>query len=691
GVMVYRGGAYPSEFYGQVFVGDGQNNLIHRRALVPDGVPFKSLRVDQQTEFIRTPDIWFRPVNLVNAPDGTLYCCDMSREVLESIHVPLDVVRHLDLKSGRNTGRIYRIAPPGFKSPPPPRLSHATTAQLLAALESPHGWWRDTAQRLLYERQDRSAAAALRRVARESSLPQARLLAAWSLQGLGELDDATRLALLGDEHAGVRENGVRLAESRLGAHPQLLARVAQLADDENPRIRFQVAFSLGESTAPESVAALARLARRDGADPWIRTAVLSSVAQSADRMLIELLQIPTDQAPAVAGMLGQLAQVVGVRNQPQEVAATLDTLAKLQATGRSGDAQRLLFELGTGMKRSGAGLAALQTTGPGADFLRDALTRGAQIASRADAPLEQKIAAVGLLSCAPSPRHRELLGGLLAIEQPEPLQLAAIKALADDPDPQVGALLLERWASFVPEIRRAALGALLSREEGTRRLLEAALRDDVSVADVEPTRREMLVKHKNETIRRLAGKVFGAAGPGPRKGIVDEYQAALKLRGDLANGGLVFEKNCAACHQLAGKGFNIGPNLASSPSRDPGALLTHILDPNQYVLPNYLQYVVVDKNGRSYTGLLAAQSATSITLKKEKDEMVTVLRGDIDELTSSNKSLMPEGLEKEISLQGMADLIAYLNDAAAKSPGDPNAERDFGTLPGLVETERSDP
>ena len=103
------------------------------------------------------------------------------------------------------------------------------------------------------------------------------------------------------------------------------------------------------------------------------------------------------------------------------------------------------------------------------------------------------------------------------------------------------------------------------------------------------------------------------------------------------------------------------------------------------MLPNYLQYVVVDRNGRTYTGLLSAQTATSITLKKEKAETITILRGDIEELVSSNKSLMPEGLEKELSPQAMADLLAYLAEASARSPGDPNAERDFGTLPGLIE------
>src|SRR5581483_3428628 len=187
------------------FVGDAQNNLVHHRVLVPEGATFTSRRAEEKTEFVRSSDNWFRPVNFVNAPDGTLYCLDMSREILESIHIPLDVVKHLDLTNGRNNGRIYRMAPPGFRAPTPPRLSKAGAAELLAALESPHGWWRDTAHRLIYERQDRSVIPALERLARDGELPQARLHALWSLHGLNDLKDSVLLAALSDPEPPLRE------------------------------------------------------------------------------------------------------------------------------------------------------------------------------------------------------------------------------------------------------------------------------------------------------------------------------------------------------------------------------------------------------------------------------------------------------------------------------------------------------
>jgi putative heme-binding domain-containing protein len=236
-------------------------------------------------------------------------------------------------------------------------------------------------------------------------------------------------------------------------------------------------------------------------------------------------------------------------------------------------------------------------------------------------------------------------------------------------------------------VRVEVVQALLAREERTLDFLRAAEKGTASVAQIDATRRDLLLKHRNEAIRALASKLFGGTASSPRASVLAEYRTALHLKADPAGGARVFEKNCMTCHQLGGKGHAIGPDLASSPARDPESLLTHILDPNLYVLPNYIQYVVTDKKGRTYTGLIAAQTATSITLKRENDASDTVLRSEVEEMTSTGRSLMPEGLEKNISKQEMADLLVFLAGQVGKQgPAvDANRERDFGTLPGLIE------
>jgi len=167
GLTVYRGDAYPEPYRGNLFLGEVANNLIHRMTVEPDGVTFKAQRADQNVEFVASTDTWFRPVNFVNAPDGSLHVLDMYRETIEHPwSIPEDILAKLDLRSGEDRGRIYRLIPPNFHHRPTPKLSAATTAELVGLLEHPNGWHRDTAHRLIFERQDKAAIEPLRRLLR---------------------------------------------------------------------------------------------------------------------------------------------------------------------------------------------------------------------------------------------------------------------------------------------------------------------------------------------------------------------------------------------------------------------------------------------------------------------------------------------------------------------------------------------
>src|SRR5437867_215740 len=216
GVTSYRGAAYPENYRGNVFVCECAGNLLYRLQVTPDGPTFKATRVDGQAEMVASTDNWFRPVNFVNAPDGTLHVVDMYRENIEHPwSIPDDIHAAVDLESGRERGRIWRLTPPNFTPPKTPRLGHATTVELVATLENPHSWWRETAQRLVFERHDQSAVPALRKMLRRGRTAQARLHALWTLAGLNSLNDEDVLAGLEDQAPGARENAVKLAEPRV--------------------------------------------------------------------------------------------------------------------------------------------------------------------------------------------------------------------------------------------------------------------------------------------------------------------------------------------------------------------------------------------------------------------------------------------------------------------------------------------
>ena len=365
GVTIYRGAAYPEEFYGNAFIGEVAGNLVMRYRLQPSSATFEGARAHHKTEFLASTDNWFRPVNFVNAPDGTLHVLDMYRETIEHPwSMPDDLKARVDLTSGRDRGRIYRLVPPehraGFRQPPQPRMGKASTLDLVSELENPNSWWRETAHRLIFERQDRAAQTPLRQLLRESRFPVARLHALWSLNGLGTLSDDDLSVAMDDPDPHVREHAVRLAEPRMNVKPQLLRQILAAAADDCLRVRFQVALTLGEAGAAEATSALAAIARRDAADPWMRTAVLSSLSKSGVPFLLNVLA-DADFAASAGGreMIGQLAYCVGARNSAADTNRVLASLAKQSDRADAESVRAAIKNLGAGLKRAGRNLHQL--------------------------------------------------------------------------------------------------------------------------------------------------------------------------------------------------------------------------------------------------------------------------------------------------------------------------------------------
>ncbi|MFM7162217.1 MAG: PVC-type heme-binding CxxCH protein, partial [Planctomycetaceae bacterium] len=286
GITIYRGDAYPAPYYGTVFLAEVAGNLVHRQRLEPDSLTFRGTRVDTRSEFLVSTDNWFRPVNFVNAPDGTLHLLDMYRETIEHPwSIPEDLKQRLDLTSGRDRGRIYRLEPPGFQPRPTRWLHDATTPELVQCLTQLNSWRRETAHRLLFERQDPAAVPLLRellgsRPPESPDLPApvqalGRLHALWSLHGLAALSAADLEVALRDPHEGVREHAVGLTEPLVPAEEGLLAELLRLADDPSLRVRSRVALVLGGVAAPRVAEALADVVLRSPEDGWVKTAVLS--------------------------------------------------------------------------------------------------------------------------------------------------------------------------------------------------------------------------------------------------------------------------------------------------------------------------------------------------------------------------------------------------------------------------------
>ena len=325
GVTVYRGTAYPERYRGNLFIGEVAGNLIHRQLMRPDGVTFHSERADPGVEFVASTDNWFRPVNFCNAPDGTLHVLDMYRETIEHPwSIADDLKARLDLESGRDRGRIYRLSPPGFKAPRPPNLAGATTAELVAQLAD--------REQLVARNGTAAALRAARSIGRRRRCKRCCTTASsrwagcmpcgrWPIWERSSAADLLRRDA--DEAPGVREHAVLLAEPRLASDAELLSAVLSLASDDDMRVRFQAALSLGEVDDPRAAAALGGILRRDLADRWMRAAVMSARPSAAAPLLEELSgRRSRDQRdPAAPALVRELAFVVGSLGDSAERAA----------------------------------------------------------------------------------------------------------------------------------------------------------------------------------------------------------------------------------------------------------------------------------------------------------------------------------------------------------------------------------
>ena len=214
------------------------------------------------------------------------------------------------------------------------------------------------------------------------------------------------------------------------------------------------------------------------------------------------------------------------------------------------------------------------------------------------------------------------------------------------------------WTS--PRVRSRAAEVFFSRDVWLPALFDAVEGGSIALGDLEPGRLNLLASHADEQIRPRAAALLEKSGIGERADVVAVYRSALETLGDIERGKAVFKKSCAVCHKLEGEGFEIGPNLAAMRNRGAETILLNVLAPNREVNPQYMSYAVITTDGRSLTGMIDAETATSVTLRRAENQTDPVLRIDIDEMRSTGVSLMPDGLEKEIDQQAMADLLAYL-------------------------------
>ncbi len=303
GAGVYRGGLFPKEFAGNVFIPEPAGNLVKRVIIEEkDAVLTAKNAYGDHTEFMTSTDERFRPVNAYTGPDGALYITDMYRGVIQHkgflTHYLIANILDRKLEQPINQGRIWRIVPDGAK----PQLVKLPdeSAKIVDFLGHKNGVVRDAAQRVLVEKKDAAVAPAVAKIATGSQNPLAKIHALWTLEGMAALTPEELTACLHDNDAKVRATAVRVADRTLASE------LAKLVNDPSVDVQIALAFSL--SAFPEGQDATIALARRAGTNPLVREAILSGL-RGRELDVLETIIASTDKL-APAEILGALSQAV---------------------------------------------------------------------------------------------------------------------------------------------------------------------------------------------------------------------------------------------------------------------------------------------------------------------------------------------------------------------------------------------
>jgi putative heme-binding domain-containing protein len=619
----------------------------------------------------------------------------MYRRVIEHPdYLPEEIRKHTDFESGKGLGRIWRLtaatpSPAVTENSAPKQLADLSNDKLVALLSHPNGWTCDTAFRLLLERGDAEVGRQLAKQLPQAKWPTAALVRGlWLVERLLPPDElATALPpllawALAHPQAEVIEQALQLLpENQIADHA---VKLIELATTGGNRVQLLAMLQLGGVSSAEATTALAQAAHQLSHDRWFRAAALAGIANRELDFLAALVQCAAqDRAQNadrddLSGLLyfevGQLLGRASSKDawQPTWCRAMIVADA-LPIANRAALLMGMRQSLAARGLIASQGLREIATTADEAgQTYQESIKRliaechGAAMATDQEQSASQPWCILALGACR-DPESTKLLLSLATGSYPLTARLAAVQALSELPDASVAQTLLsaDHFTTYSPSLRETVLSALLSQKTHLPGVLAAVAGGDVPAAAIDSLRRRQLTEHGDAAIREQARELFSPASAGERAQVFQQLRDVLQLTPQAENGRVIFRKACANCHRLDREGVAVGPDLFGIRNQPKETLLLHIILPEHEIAPQYVAYSVQTSDGRVLNGLLAAETANSITLRQALGKEETVLRDDIDQMQASTLSLMPQELEKQMSKQELCDLLAYLKGEAA--------------------------
>ncbi len=710
GHALYTARNYPKFWWNRTaFVCGPEGHLVGTFVLTRKGASYRST---SPLNFLMSDDEWTAPIMAEVGPDGNVWVLDWYNYVVQHNPTPEGFktgkgnAYESDLRD-KTHGRIYRVEyrgkQGGDRGEAMPLSGELTNDKLVRTLKHPNMFWRLHAQRLLVERKATNAEQALIALAKDQSLDDLGLNvgamhALWTLSGLGLLDgqhpaaSAVVDACLKHPSAGVRRAAVSLL-------PHATESIAKLKDagllaDQDAQVRLAALLAIAD--APSSKQAAAAVVERtadvvDTQDRWFVDAMTVAGAANGPEFLTQLLA----QKEAGTAAL-QLAKVVAehvarsgikgpevepvlaamVQGNPEIVAAIVNGfeagVGKNDPAPKFSDAVaanivKLLDRVPADAQASLLRVAARWQVSNLEAQLTKVTEQLAKTLKNEDATATQKIAAAtSMIGMRPTSDDAvQMVLDLIGPQADPDLANGLLKAVGESRAKSVVDRMVALASGGTPAVRAAAISTLLARAELTEGLLQAMQAGKLSWSDLALDQKQALQSHPDQKVRQLAGTIMSASGGAPnpdRQRVLEELMPLCDQSGDVARGKAAFKKHCGTCHVHSGEGGNVGPNLTGMAVHPKKELLLNIVDPSRSVEGNYRQYTLLTVDGQVINGLLAAESRSAVELIDAQAKRHAVAREDIEELKASNKSLMPEGFEKQMTKEEIVDLLEFMTD-----------------------------
>jgi putative heme-binding domain-containing protein len=704
GIHYFDSEAYPAKYRDRLYMGNIHGNCINVDVLEDRGATYFARPAE---DFLSANDAWFMPVVQKTGPDGCLYVLDW----YDRYHCYQDARRDPE-GIDRGRGRLYRIRYENCPRAAKFDLHAESDEQLIARLHSPNVFFRDLAQRLLAERDRVPTRAGLRSLLLDDATPhKTRLHALWALLGGSrDLERDLHLRLLAHPHDDFRAWAVRAAGNAREVAPEILASVRDLAGDSSPRVRLQVAVAAGKLEAIDPLPVLLDVLAAAGEDELIPHIVWQNLhPRLADERFVALAAAtPPEQADNLAAIMPRIVErllalnPIPAGNVARLVALILGGPLAHQPAARA-TLSRLADRIHSGELTGAARQHLLRQLTPHLNLIlnqaRHPLVAEAALVSVSAGDPDAIAATRGLCfsDSRPLAIRRRALDILLArddrvvleralqvIQQPDAGAIewrrAVLAALAGSDSPRVPASLLAIYGEVEPNLQPSVIETLTARPEWSRQMLLAIREGQLPASALHVNQVRKLLAAGDAELSRLLSETWGtlrnSRDPARERQVAAMRQLIRGETGDPHAGARVFDKVCGQCHRIYGKGQDVGPDITVNGRSSLDQLLSNVFDPSLVIGAGYQATVIVTVDGRVFSGLLVEDSPQRVRLKLQGGQVETIPRDLIADQRVSELSLMPEGIENQLSRQELIDLFAFL--MLDRPPADERARR----LPG---------